>query len=293
MSVAAVVVSYNRRELLSECLESLVSQDQSLDEIIVVDNASSDGSPDLVRLHFPNVTLVELHQNLGGAGGFAYGIDIAISKGHQFAWLMDDDAKPFPDALRLLTNTMSSCLPRPGFVAPVVVNQEGVPSTQHQLEVSTNSAHQLLANEVGGIATSSAAFVGVLVDLERAASTHLPYPDFFIWFDDVEYTRRIANESIGIVVPKSRIFHPEKPNRRDMGSRLFFHLRNQIWLRRLDERDGVRESVVDWRLVKFCVTQGLRAENKILWASSVVRAAWQGGFTLPKKVMPGELNAVN
>lgn len=104
-SVAAIVVSYNRRALLQECIEALLAQTQTVDAIFVIDNGSSDGSReylDAVKANQDTVFVVLAESNTGGAGGFATGITTAFSKGFDWYWLMDDDAEPMPDALEKL-----------------------------------------------------------------------------------------------------------------------------------------------------------------------------------------------
>jgi rhamnopyranosyl-N-acetylglucosaminyl-diphospho-decaprenol beta-1,3/1,4-galactofuranosyltransferase len=140
--VTAVVVTYNRRDLLLEALAAVHAQSRAADAVIVVDNASADGTAAAVRSQFPGVHLAELTRNWGGAGGFAYGISLALGGvvgsgpaergvvgsgpaergvvgsgpaergvagpglaepgGADLLWLMDDDTVPEPGALRAL-----------------------------------------------------------------------------------------------------------------------------------------------------------------------------------------------
>ncbi len=102
--VVAVVVAYDRRDLLLAGLDALADQTRRPDVVVVVDNASSDGSPVAVRewaaAHDLTVDLVELPRNTGGAGGFAAGLARAVHRHAADAvWLMDDDTVPRPSAL--------------------------------------------------------------------------------------------------------------------------------------------------------------------------------------------------
>src|SRR5215471_20432657 len=102
MKVAAVVVTYNRRDLLLESLAAVLAQTRAPDKVIVVDNASQDGTAAAVREKFPAVHLAELRRNSGGAGGFAGGMALALADGADLIWLMDDDTVPEPGALSAL-----------------------------------------------------------------------------------------------------------------------------------------------------------------------------------------------
>ncbi|MGH3706150.1 MAG: glycosyltransferase, partial [Agromyces sp.] len=101
--VVAVVVAYNRRDLLVEVLEALAVQRHPLARVVVVDNASTDDSADVARAAGDLVDLVSLPRNTGGAGGFAAGMAVALDR-HEpdWLWLMDDDTVPTPDALAAL-----------------------------------------------------------------------------------------------------------------------------------------------------------------------------------------------
>lgn len=292
LSVAAVVVSYNRIDLLRRCLAALQGQDRRPDEIILVDNGSTDGSVAMVEREFPQVSVYETGRNLGGAGGFAWGIERALAAGHDAAWLMDDDAEPLAGSLGPLVEAMDSAQVRPGFVTSLVVNPQGQPNSGHLPDLSSNVSHQLQASAVGGVAVNSASFVGVLIDLKAAAKMPLPYADFFIWFDDAEYTRRLSRGAYGVVVPASRISHPEKQNQADMGGRLFYYLRNNLWLRRLDPAPRtLLHNPVRWGagMAVLALRQGLVAKDRRLWLTSAAKGLYQGLARRPRTIWPGQL----
>ncbi len=76
--VIAVMVTYNRQQLLLEALAAVLAQSRAPDSVIVVDNASTDGTAAAVRAQFPSVRVAGLARNTGGAGGFAYGMALAL-----------------------------------------------------------------------------------------------------------------------------------------------------------------------------------------------------------------------
>lgn len=293
MSVAAVVVSFNRLDYLKKCLAALECQTRPLDEIIVVENGSTDGSADYVRQYHPDITLFETGANLGGAGGFAWGVEIALAHGHDAAWLMDDDAEPQPGALLPLVAAMQTS-PRPGFAAALVEDDRGTVNPHNLPAISSDPHAQLKAQKIGGVALSHASFVGVLVDLEIAARMPLPYADFFIWFDDVEYTKRLEKASFGVYVMSSRMIHPNKASASDMGSRLFYYLRNQLWITRLSPGPRTLTQHPVFKFLEMCqlsLGQFKHAKRKGLWVRSVIRGLAHGMIFTPRRVMPGELIA--
>ncbi|MBD3348004.1 MAG: glycosyltransferase [Candidatus Eisenbacteria bacterium] len=117
--VVAVVVNWNGKEHLRECLSSLDEQDYEGLRIIVVDNASSDGSPDLVRRDFPGVSLVENASNEGYASGANRGLHEAREMGADYVLLLNNDLRLASDAVRALVAAFPEN-PRAAFVGPKI-----------------------------------------------------------------------------------------------------------------------------------------------------------------------------
>ena len=104
MKVCAVVVTYNRRAWLIECLQTLLAQSRALDGIVVVNNASTDDTQtavDALAAQHPTMCWHIAHNtdNTGGAGGFAQGMQIAHEAGYDWIWVMDDDVLVRENAL--------------------------------------------------------------------------------------------------------------------------------------------------------------------------------------------------
>ncbi|KXZ59935.1 putative glycosyl transferase [Microbacterium laevaniformans] len=292
MSFAAVVVSYNRLPLLKKCLTALEKQSHPLDEIIVIDNGSTDGSADYIRTTHPEVTLFETSTNLGGAGGFAWGIELALARGHEAAWLMDDDAEPELDAAAPLIDSFQSQDLKPAFIASLVTAGRGKFNKRNPPVVSTDPQHQVRAADYGGFAIQTATFVGVMINLEEASRTHLPMADYFIWMDDSEYTHRLSDSRFAMLLPDSMVNHPDnKPISNDMGERLFYFTRNRLWYTR-SRTSAISTDILEIIGVALhAIKQFPIAASKKTWFSSVTRGFWCGFFQQPRKVMPGELIA--
>ncbi len=296
MTVAAVVVSYNRRTDLRRCLSALQRQTGQLDEIIVVDNGSSDGTLDMLQNEFSHVVLDRPLSNLGGAGGFARGVDIAIRHGHRLAWLMDDDAEPEDDALAPLLEAMHIREPiLPGFVAATVVDRDQGRVIEGHLapEVPQEGNHGFSTTSSLHSAAFST-FVGVLINLEVSAETWLPVQDFFIWWDDIEYTARLQERAGGLRCSGAVVKHPKQLDTGDLRERLVYDVRNRIWVLR-DQRLG---STWSRRRAAETLWKPFRpqywARRNEYWASSnriryfryIVRGTLSGMLTKPKLQMP-------
>jgi GT2 family glycosyltransferase len=105
--VCAVIVTHNRKELLRECIAAVQAQTERLARILVLDNASTDGTDAMLRDEFAgadadSIEIVRLPENIGGAGGFREGLKRAADGGYDWIWLMDDDTIAAPTALERL-----------------------------------------------------------------------------------------------------------------------------------------------------------------------------------------------
>lgn len=117
--ISIVVVSWNTRELLRDLLPSLLAVDRA--EVIVVDNASSDGSPEAVESGFPEVRLIRSPRNLGFAGGVNLGF---ANSSHRLILLVNTDTGVLPGAIEALRD-YAVAHPEAGVVGPLVRNKDG------------------------------------------------------------------------------------------------------------------------------------------------------------------------
>lgn len=235
--VIAVVVTYNRRDLLLEALGAVQAQTRVPDAVIVVDNASTDGTAAAVRATFPAVRLAELTRNSGGAGGFAYGMALALADAADLIWLMDDDTVPEPGALQaMLTARDRYPAGAPALVASRVIWTDGRahPMNTPRTKPFASKADRLAAGTVGCTPIRSASFVSVLVDAGQCRRRGLPQADYFLWNDDFEFTTRLLRGSTGLLCPASVAVHKTATfgsTDVDPGQqRFFYEVRNKIWM---------------------------------------------------------------
>jgi GT2 family glycosyltransferase len=187
LRIAAVVVTYNRKELLRKCLRNLLKQTYPIDEVIVIDNCSTDGTDQMIHSEFPQITHVMLIENIGGAGGFSEGMKIAFESGYDWIWIMDDDALPELTALERLLNFSS----RADILVPVLVDSTGKRYGAGLWRFGYIPI-SLEYNDVMIIPTEMFSFVGPLI--RRKVIEHIGFPrkDFFIWADDLEWALRAS-----------------------------------------------------------------------------------------------------
>ena len=211
-SVAAVVVTYNRLPLLRQCLAALAAQTAQDLTIFLVDNASTDGTAEAVaEMALPNLVYRNTGKNLGGAGGFAYGVREAALAGYDALWLMDDDTLPTPTALEALLQADRNLQGQYGWLSSRALAPDG---TDQPMNLQRVTPYKDLPGFDGErIPAVMASFVSLFLRTETVRRYGLPIAEFFIWSDDWEYTRRISRAQPCYVVPASRVV--TTPVRRD------------------------------------------------------------------------------
>src|SRR5699024_1340224 len=131
MKIGALIVTYNRKELLKECLEALFNQSYKLETIIIVDNNSTDGTEKLFEekqyLLKNNIQYYRMSENLGGAGGFHEGFRIASNDDLDWLWIMDDDTIPHSNTLSSLVDAVPLAPENTSFLASTVYGPENEP----------------------------------------------------------------------------------------------------------------------------------------------------------------------
>lgn len=222
--VAAVVVTYNRLDKLKTVLSSLETQTQLPAQLIIVNNAATDGTAGYLQEYARSFSLadvvqldiVTLEKNEGGAGGFSAGMRRAYELGADFTWIFDDDGYPEPSALEKLIEGYDSAVSELGpdvpFACSMVKYIDGTISEMNN-PIPTWDWGRLKAKGLDLIMVTRCSFVSVLIPRWVMENFGLPYKEYFIWFDDAEYTLRITRSCPGVQVLSSVVLHDMGANK--------------------------------------------------------------------------------
>jgi len=230
--IAVVIVNWNGRSLLDECLGSLVSQTPLPERIFLVDNGSTDGSSEHVRAAWPAVSVLETGANLGFAGGNNVGIRAALAAGADAVLLLNNDAQLLPGALERLVSALHGGGRAVAAAAPKILYRStpdviwaaggrfdwwrGVAVDRGLNERDTGQyAH---AEEV-----ESATACCLLVRGDAFREVGLLDESYFMYFEDADFAARLGRAGYKIMYqPEARVLHdvfgssggaPDRPSR--------------------------------------------------------------------------------
>jgi GT2 family glycosyltransferase len=209
--IGVVVLTYNNARMLRDLLVGVLGQSYKADEVIVIDNASSDDTQETVQSFLPAVRYVRNAQNTGSAGGYYEGIRLAAVN-NDAVWLLDDDVALEPQSLQKLVEQLG-ILERGAKVGAV--------RSWCAKDCSFSAPRR----------TQSFAWRGTMITKEAIRTVGLPMQEYFLYGDDAEYALRIVRSGFAIYwIPDSKVMEQRRAGIYMERARLYYAFRNQVHL---------------------------------------------------------------
>jgi GT2 family glycosyltransferase len=232
--IAAIIVTFNRKDCLKNCLDAIRRQVLSPDVIYIVDNHSTsetaemllanrfipvipdmNASEDTIITHQTNslsepdrsilIKYIYKFENTGGAGGFCAGMKTAYDDGYEWLWLMDDDGIPVEDGLKQLFYSAKKY--NLDYANPLVVNMDDKFSLVFKLE--NDNANIDDYKDVDVVHNFATPFNGTFINRRIPEKIGFIKTEMFIWGDEVEYFLRTKKNGFNLAtVTKSIHYHP-------------------------------------------------------------------------------------
>lgn len=263
VSVASVTVAYNAALVLHGQMEALLRQTRPIEEIIVVDNASTDGTRALVAERYPQVTLLRMSENLGVGAGLETGLAYAaLEKRHDWVWTFDQDSVPNDNALEVLlegAEDLGGVEGDLGIVAALPVHQQSgtcySPLMWRDGYVKPSAG--LLRQPIwfADIVISS----GCMVRREVVEKIGVPRADFFIDFVDFEYCLRARSRGYKIAVISPAQFAHEIGNAREIRLPGYF----MLWQNHAPWREYYKSRNIAY--IVWWLYPSRRAKRFVIW----------------------------
>lgn len=242
MKLGNVIVTFNRKELLLEAIRSLMNQSVHIEKIIIIDNHSTDGTFKLLEesgiLEKEQVEYFYLEKNIGGSGGFEYGLKKAMEYDLDWITLSDDDAIYSPNYFSLIENAIQENHEIKIFTGTVKLPDGRIQITHRRSISNWSIISDTFIPEDSysqNFYLDLFTFVGVTISTDLIKIIGLPEKDYFIWWDDIEYSLRarrytkILNISDAIIKHKTKVISMDFSKKYVVDWREYYGWRNKIF----------------------------------------------------------------
>ncbi|GGI63594.1 glycosyltransferase [Limosilactobacillus caviae] len=244
MKYQSVIVTYNRKNKLIEAVNSLLNQTEKPIRIILIDNHSTDGTKQLLEtlgfLDNPRIKYLQMPKNYGGSGGFYYGIKEAMKyKDFDFLSLSDDDAI-YKFTFFELISKYQQAHPNIKAFSGTVQYEDGTIQIDHRRRILDDRWYRQddipITEYHQNFEVDLLSFVGCVISRDILEKIGLPEKDYFIYYDDTEYSLRIRkyskiiNVSNAIIVHKTPKKDPAKQN--VITWKNYYELRNSMLMKK-------------------------------------------------------------
>lgn len=295
MTVAAVVVTYKRSELLKSCIDAILAQKRPVNAIYIIDNGKEEVVHDIAedyRCNDKNITIkyLPMDKNVGGSGGFYFGLKKAYEDGFKWFWIMDDDTCAEPEALANIFEIIDTNKFGLKVFASAVYWKDGAIHTMNYPSVRWKPYdffNRMIQERL--VPIRHASFVSLVISAESIEKYGFPIHDYFIWNEDAEYTARILKNENGCLVLDSKVFHLTKFKDHQVyeanPERFFYEVRNKMWMIFFSDAWFLNEKIKLFGILGINIYKFFRYNKASLWKKGMVicKGLLNGFFVRPKK----------
>lgn len=284
--VYVIVLNWNGKNDTLDCLKSLQATDYENYKVVVVDNGSEDDSVAAIRKEFPDVDIVETGKNLGFAGGNNVGIEYAIEQGTAYVFLLNNDTTVDPAYLRTLVETAEK-YPQAGALGSKIYyhsEPQRIWFAGGKINWLCNKGEHIGLDKIDKGQYDQIREVGyltgcaLLVKKEVVEKVSMLEDDYFLYYEDVDYSLRIKNAGYKIVyVPASKIYHKiSRATKAGSSSYVYYHVRNGLVNARRNGNLLVKIAIYFYTLYLFLkqIIKIIFFPQKREWAFAVNRGIW-------------------
>ena len=247
MKIAAVIVTFNRLEKLKKALSAYEAQVTPVDDLIVVDNYSTDGTRSFLKewekeRGESSRHVIYMEENLGGSGGFHDGCQYAMNLNPDWIFVADDDAYPKENIFRLFCDYINeNSTERLGAICATVINKDHTIALDHRSKIQIHNNVKLVINPSSEDMYCSSfdldvfSYVGTFLSAKALHDVGVCEKGFFIYADDAEHSLRIRRWGRIVCLPQLKIFHDcgaqaQKDDGSLMSWRDYYLMRNRMFL---------------------------------------------------------------
>lgn len=298
LSLCGVLVTFNRLDKLKKTIEAYDKQKCSPKYLVVVDNCSTDGTKEYLdewnKTNTPYEKIViHMESNTGGSGGFYKGIEEAQKLDANWIYLSDDDAYLTDNALEVFNSREEIKDKSIGVIASTVDAPDGITLLHRRTAKLSKFSFKEVYSTLDDYKKDSFpidmfSFVGVFIRKEASISAGLPMKDYFIWYDDTEYSYKITRKFKAVCIPSIVVYHDCKMADITFCWKNFYGYRNNLdFLRRdLNKRYYNYFKFALWVSSILDIFKGKSKKGKV--KREAIKAAKKGALGINPKYLPGK-----
>lgn len=282
-----MVVTYNRLPLLKECITALQNQDRLPDEIVVINNGSTDGTTEWLASQ-QRITVIA-QPNAGSSGGQYTGIQYTVANNFDWAWCMDDDTIPAVGALQAFL-TSPYFIESTAYLCSVVLWRDDTFHKMNRPLLATGIYEEIYYPGLPSSEIVYSSFVSVLINTSAVKVVGYPFKKMFIWYDDLEYTIRLGKYGPGYLIGNSIAFHKTEknigpdflPKGRPLNSKELLGIRNYLFVRKNIfpfDRSKIKHLYLYTRSVAGIIKYGIATRQ----TGKVLKSVFRGLFMNSKQ----------
>lgn len=238
-SIGVVIVTYNRVEKLEEALRRFEEQTYPPTYILVVNNASTDGTNDMlknwerIQTNYKKM-IINMKSNVGGSGGFHRGLEEALKLDAEWVWVSDDDAFPDKDALKTANYFLTHENSNISAICGAVINNGEIDLGHRKKVIYSGNcinfkscSKSLYKSDKFEVDLFS--YVGAIIKVQKMKEVGTTNKDFFIWFDDSEHSLRLGRSGKIFCIPQIRVHHDVGFINGNVSWKSYYGIRNEIY----------------------------------------------------------------
>ncbi|WP_195631017.1 glycosyltransferase [Lactiplantibacillus plantarum] len=234
MEYTSVIVTYNRKKLLVEAIQSLLTQTEQPKYIVIIDNASTDGTKEMVEQSFSDKRILydRLNTNQGGSAGYYFGLRKTMELDAEWISISDDDAIFTPEFFAAINAGVKKYGSQNAFSGGVFL-ENGQLDALHRENIKNNNYLTVSPIERSEYEKDFSydifSFVGIVLNKQTVEKAGLPEKKYFIKFDDFEYALRCREVVPFINLANAKVIHKTTDPGRDVSVwKEYYVMRNRI-----------------------------------------------------------------
>lgn len=276
LSIAVVIVTFNRVTELQKTIDAIFAQGIALGDVFVINNNSTDATKEMLASDYPEAQVFHLEENIASAGGFSMGMQIAHKKGYRWVWLFNDDSRPVTGSLISIADHIDTVNEaKVGLLKIGNDNGKGEAVLLFWKGVR-HPVYTPLKNEL--IPTDLVTFDGCMISAELMDQIGYCDPAYFMGTYEFDYCLKAKDAGFGIYTVPNGLIEDGKLGSADGGTppwRQYYNTRNHLWLGlnrksiQICKAWFIRELKLTYAIMRY----GNRKPERLLFKMRAVRDA--------------------